>query len=127
MSWSDGLMMTTRKGMSRARPSVVRVHGVEIDPPRRRVRVEGRDVKLTDREFRLLHLLASNAGIVFSREALLTKLSRRSSTVTDRSVDALVKRLRRRVEPDSARPQYLLTVWGVGYKFSDGDGREQVS
>jgi two-component system, OmpR family, response regulator MtrA len=127
MSWSDGLMMTTRKGMSRARPSVVRVQGVEIDPPRRRVRVEGRDVKLTDREFRLLHLLASNAGIVFSREALLTKLSRRSSTVTDRSVDALVKRLRRRVEPDSARPQYLLTVWGVGYKFSDGDGREQVS
>jgi DNA-binding response OmpR family regulator len=128
MSWSvDGLMMTTRKGMSRARPSVVRVHGVEIDPPRRRVRVEGRDVKLTDREFRLLHLLASNAGIVFSREALLTKLSRRSSTVTDRSVDALVKRLRRRVEPDSARPQYLLTVWGVGYKFSDGDGLEQVS
>jgi DNA-binding response OmpR family regulator len=47
--------------------------------------------------------------------------------VTDRSVDALVKRLRRRVEPDSARPQYLLTVWGVGYKFSDGDGREQVT
>jgi DNA-binding response OmpR family regulator len=128
MSWSvHGLTMMTRKGMSRARRSVVRVHGVEIDPPRRRVRVEGRDVKLTDREFRLLHLLASNAGIVFSREALLTKLSRRSATVTDRSVDALVKRLRRRVEPDSARPQYLLTVWGVGYKFSDGDGREQVS
>jgi DNA-binding response OmpR family regulator len=128
MSWSvDGLTMTTRKGMHRARRSVVRVHGVEIDPPRRRVRVEGRDIKLTDREFRLLHLLASNAGIVFSREALLTKLSRRSASVTDRSVDALVKRLRRRVEPDSARPQYLLTVWGVGYKFSDGDGREQIS
>jgi len=128
MSWSvDGQAMTIRKGMVRGRRAVVRVHGVEIDPPRRRVRVEGRDVKLTDREFRLLHLLASNAGIVFSREDLLTKLSRRSTSVTDRSVDALVKRLRRRVEPDSTRPQYLLTVWGVGYKFSDGDGREQLS
>ena len=128
MSWSvDGQAMTIRKGMVRGGRAVVRVHGVEIDPPRRRVRVEGRDVKLTDREFRLLHLLASNAGIVFSREDLLTKLSRRSTSVTDRSVDALVKRLRRRVEPDSTRPQYLLTVWGVGYKFSDGDGREQLS
>src|SRR5439155_14813497 len=49
----------------------VTIHDVEIDPARRRVRVEGRDVELTDQEFRLLHLLATHAGIVFSREALL--------------------------------------------------------
>jgi len=98
---------------------VVRIHGVEIDLPRRRVRVEGRDVELTDQEFRLLHLLASHAGIVFGREALLAKIWRGDTFVTVRSVDTLVKRLRRRIEPDPANPRYLLTVWGVGYKFAD--------
>ena len=97
----------------------VHVHGMEVDPARRRVRVEGRDVELTDQEFRLLHLLASNAGIVFSREALLAKIWRGDTFVTVRSVDTLVKRLRRRVEDDPAHPRCLLTVWGVGYKFAD--------
>jgi two-component system OmpR family response regulator/two-component system alkaline phosphatase synthesis response regulator PhoP len=97
----------------------LRVHDVEIDPARRRVRVDGRDVELTDQEFRLLHLLAAHAGIVFSREALLAKIWRGDTFVTVRSVDTLVKRLRRRIEPDPANPRYLLTVWGVGYKFAD--------
>ena len=97
----------------------VTVHGVAIDPARRRVRVDGRDVELTDQEFRLLHLLATHAGIVFSREALLAKIWRGDTFVTVRSVDTLVKRLRRRIEPDAAHPRYLLTVWGVGYKFAD--------
>src|SRR5262245_14760907 len=76
------------------------VHGVDIDPLRRRVRIEGRDVELTDQEFRLLYLLASHAGIVFSREALLSKIWRGDTFVTVRSVETLVKRLRRRVEKD---------------------------
>ena len=98
---------------------IVRVHGVEIDPAKHRVRVDGKVVELTDQEFRLLHLLATRAGIVFSREALLAKIWRGDTFVTARSVDTLVKRLRRRIEPDSRRPRYLLTVWGVGYKFAD--------
>ena len=97
----------------------ISIHGIEIDPARRRVRVEGRDVDLTDQEFRLLHLLATHAGIVFSREALLSKIWRGDTFVTVRSVDTLVKRLRRRIEADPANPKFLLTVWGVGYKFAD--------
>jgi len=97
----------------------VRVHDVEIDPARRRVRIAGRDVELTDQEFRLLYLLATHAGIVFSREALLARIWRGDTFVTVRSVDTLVKRLRRRIEADPASPRFLLTVWGVGYKFAD--------
>jgi two-component system, OmpR family, response regulator len=97
----------------------VSIHGIEIDPARRRVRVGGREVELTDQEFRLLHLLATHAGIVFSREALLSKIWRGDTFVTVRSVDTLVKRLRRRIEPDPADPKFLITVWGVGYKFAD--------
>jgi DNA-binding response OmpR family regulator len=102
-----------------ASDDIVRVHGVEVDVAKRRVRVEGREVELTDQEFRLLHLLATHAGIVFSREALLGKIWRGDTFVTVRSVDTLVKRLRRRIEQDPAEPKYLLTVWGVGYKFAD--------
>ena len=98
---------------------LVRVRGLEIHVPKRRVQVHGRDVELTDQEFRLLHLLATHAGIVFSREALLAKIWRGDTFVTVRSVDTLVKRLRRRIERDPAEPEFLLTVWGVGYKFAD--------
>ena len=97
----------------------VRIHGIDIDLARRRVRIDSRDVELTDQEFRLLHLLATHAGIVFSREALLTRIWRGDTYVTVRSVDTLVKRLRRRIEADPAHPRFLLTVWGVGYKFAD--------
>ncbi|HYM21716.1 MAG TPA: response regulator transcription factor [Vicinamibacterales bacterium] len=97
----------------------VRVHDVEIDPARRRVRIAGKDIELTDQEFRLLYLLATHAGIVFSREALLARIWRGDTFVTVRSVDTLVKRLRRRIEANPAHPRFLLTVWGVGYKFAD--------
>lgn len=98
---------------------IVRVRGMVIDVPKRRVTVEGTEVELTDQEFRLLQLLATHPGIVFSREALLGKIWRGDTFVTVRSVDTLVKRLRRRIEVDAADPKFLLTVWGVGYKFAD--------
>ena len=98
---------------------VIRVRGMVIDVPKRRVTVDGGAVELTDQEFRLLHLLATHPGIVFSREALLSKIWRGDTYVTVRSVDTLVKRLRRRIEKDPAEPEFLLTVWGVGYKFAD--------
>jgi DNA-binding response OmpR family regulator len=95
------------------------VHGVEVDPARRRVRVRGRDVELTAQEFRLLHVLASHPGIVFSREALLARVWTDQTFVTPRSVDTLVKRLRKRIEVDTEAPALVLTVWGAGYKFAD--------
>jgi DNA-binding response OmpR family regulator len=81
--------------------------------------VHGRDVELTAQEFRLLHLLATHPGIVFSREALLARVWPDQTFVTPRSVDTLVKRLRRRIETDADQPSLVLTVWGAGYKFAD--------
>ena len=116
----DGVSLCRAVRNGRANRDVpILIHGIDIDPARRRVRVAGADVELTDQEFRLLHLLATHAGIVFSREALLAKIWRGDTYVTVRSVDTLVKRLRRRIETDPANPRFLLTVWGVGYKFAD--------
>ena len=97
----------------------VDVHGLHIDPARRRVRVRGSDIDLTAQEFRLLHVLATHPGIVFSRDALLTRVWPDHTFVTERSVDSLVKRLRRRVEKDPANPEIIITVWGSGYKCAD--------
>jgi DNA-binding response OmpR family regulator len=90
-----------------------------IDPARRQVRLDGRDVELTANEFELLYLLASNKGIVFSREALMSRIWGEDTHVTDRSVDTLVKRVRRKIETDPAEPRFVITVWGTGYKFAD--------
>ena len=81
--------------------------------------MKGEDVDLTAQEFRLLQVLATHPGIVFSREALLTRVWPDHTYVTERSVDSLVKRLRRRIEADPADPKIVLTVWGSGYKAAD--------
>jgi two-component system OmpR family response regulator/two-component system alkaline phosphatase synthesis response regulator PhoP len=99
--------------------SVIRVHGIEVDSARRQVRVGNRDVDLTAQEFNLLQVLASHPGIVFSREALLARIWKGETYVTARSVDTLIKRLRRKVEADSSSPALILTVWGAGYKMAD--------
>ena len=98
---------------------VIDIHGLHVDPARRRVHANGADVDLTAQEFRLLQVLTTHPGIVFSREALLTRVWPDQTFVTERSVDSLVKRLRRRIEKDPANPAIILTVWGSGYKCAD--------
>ena len=93
--------------------------GLVVDPARRHARVDGRDVELTVHEFDLLYLLAANRGIAFSREALMQRVWGDDTHITERSVDTLVKRVRRKIESDPANPQFILTVWGTGYKFAD--------
>jgi DNA-binding response OmpR family regulator len=92
---------------------------IEIDPSRRAVRAGDRQIELTTNEFQLLYVLLSNPGIVFSREALLRKVWKDDTFVTVRSVDTLVKRVRKKIENDPAQPSVILTVWGAGYKAAD--------
>jgi DNA-binding response OmpR family regulator len=108
----------TRPAAGASAEPIVYKH-IEIDPARRRVRVGTRDVDLTFNEFELLYVLISNPGIVFSREALLSKVWKDQTFVTVRSVDTLVKRLRKKVESDPSEPGVILTVWGAGYKAAD--------
>jgi two-component system OmpR family response regulator len=90
-----------------------------LDPARRRVRVGNNDVELTSNEFQLLYVLLSNPGIVFTREALLARVWKDQTFVTVRSVDTLIKRLRKKIEKNPSDPAVILTVWGSGYKAAD--------
>src|SRR5882672_219741 len=99
------------------RELMARVHALL----RRVARVRGEPLDLTKQEFDLLHLLATRPGIVFSRESLLAKVWGGDTYVTERTVDTVVSRLRRKIERDAQDPELILTAWGVGYKFADAD------
>ena len=103
----------------RTSTGIVTSSGVTLDPERRQARVRGERVELTRQEFELLYLLASRRGIVFSRAALIAKIWGGDTYVTERTVDSVVSRLRRKIEQDPNDPEMLLTAWGVGYKFVD--------
>ena len=92
---------------------------VVVDPARRRVTVAGQPVDLTPTEFDLLAHLARQPGRVFTRAQLLTAIHGVAVESYERAVDAHIKNLRRKIEPDPRRPRYVLTAHGIGYRFTD--------
>ena len=100
---------------------VVTSRDVTLNAEKRQASVRGDPVELTKQEFDLLYLLAARPGIVFSRAALLAKVWGGDTYVTERTVDTVVSRLRRKIEQDAEDPELILTTWGVGYKFIDVD------
>ena len=98
---------------------VVRAGPLEMDLPKRRVTVEGREIELTSTEFDLLLVLARQPGRIYTRAQLLDAVHGVSFESYERSVDAHIKNLRRKIETDPQRPRLVLTVYGVGYKFTD--------
>ena len=94
---------------------------LRIDPAKREVTVGDRQVELTPKEFELLRLFASNPGRVFPRKYLLEKIWDYSYEGYDRTIDSHINRLRAKIEDNPENPQMVLTVWGIGYKFSDDE------
>jgi len=91
--------------------------GLDIDPNTREVLVRGEPAALTAREFDLLYQMASTPGRVYTRDQLMESVWGYTFSADTSTVTVHVRRLREKVEPDPARPRYLQTVWGVGYKF----------
>lgn len=94
--------------------------GLEIDSDKREVTICDRRVELTAKEFDLLAQFASHPGKVYSRKQLLDLVWGYQHVGYEHTVNSHINRLRRKIEPDPNKPEFLLTVWGVGYKFNDG-------
>jgi two-component system alkaline phosphatase synthesis response regulator PhoP len=92
---------------------------VTIDIPRRRVAVADRNVDLTATEFDLVVTMARRPGQVFTRSQLLDAVHGVAFDSYERAIDAHVKNIRRKLEPDPRHPRYIQTVYGVGYRFAD--------
>ena len=102
-----------------AASDIVRAGAVTLDIPRMRVTIDERVVELTPTEFQLLATLAREPGRVFTRSQLLDAVHGIAFESYERAIDAHVKNIRRKLEPDPAHPRYLLTVYGVGYRFAE--------
>ena len=111
-----------RRG-TREATDLVRAGDLTIDLRAHEVSLQGRRVELTPTEFRLLEILAGHPNQVFTRMQLIDRVQGHAFDGYERTVDAHVKNLRGKVEPDPRNPRYIMTVYGVGYKFQTAKDR----
>ncbi len=98
--------------------AVMAFDGLTIDPGARRVHVDGEEIVLTQREFDLLAFLAAHPGQAFTRDQLMDHVWQFSFYSDTSTVTVHIRRLRAKLERDAARPEWIQTVWGVGYRFA---------
>jgi DNA-binding response OmpR family regulator len=108
-----------RRHAGEADGEVIRTGDLVLDAPRLRAEVSGRVVTLTATEFQLLIALARQPGRVFTRSQLLDAIHGMAFESYERAIDAHIKNIRRKIEPDPRAPRYVLTVYGVGYRLTD--------
>ena len=97
--------------------TVIEIRGLKIDKTARRVWVNGEEKNFTSREFDLLTFLAENPNHVFTKEELFRKIWDMDSVGDIATVTVHIKKIREKIEINSAKPQYIETIWGVGYRF----------
>jgi DNA-binding response OmpR family regulator len=105
-------------------PAVIRAGEIMIDVDKRKVTLRGKTVELTAKEFDLLLQFAQHPGQVYTRAKLLDLVWGYAHEGYEHTVNSHINRLRAKVEDDTSRPRYILTVWGVGYSFSEAWTRE---
>ncbi len=112
-----------RAGAVQLKPEkqVIRVRDLEVNLVKRTCTLAGRDVKLTAKEFDLLQLFITNRGKPFSRREMLETVWKYDYTGDARTVDVHIRRLREKIERDTANPEFIFTKWKVGYYFTDQD------
>ena len=108
-----------RRHAGDAHSEILRAGDLVLDVPRLRAEASGRVVPLTGTEFTLLAALARQPGRVYTRSQLLDAIHGVAFESYERAIDAHVKNIRRKLEPDPRAPRYLLTVYGVGYRLAD--------
>jgi DNA-binding response OmpR family regulator len=119
------LAARVRTLLRRTRPAagadpILRIGGIAVDPERHELYADGHKIACTPGEFRLIATMAARPHRVFSRSQLLEHLHGIDQFITARTIDTHVLNLRKKIEPDPRRPVRLVTVYGVGYRLTDG-------
>ena len=108
-----------RTDRSASPDEIIRVADLMLDVPRLRLTVGDRPIELTTTEFQLLATLVRQPGRIFTRGQLLDAVHGIAFESYERAIDAHIKNIRRKIEPNPREPRYILTVYGMGYKFAD--------
>ena len=90
-----------------------------INPKSRRVLCRGQEVNLTPKEFDILYFLFQNKGEVFTKEQIYQAVWADEYMMADSNIMAFIRKIRKKIEPNPDAPEYILTIWGIGYKFND--------
>lgn len=104
-------------GSNISQNDIIEIRGIRIDKTARRVSVDGEEKNLTAKEFDLLTFLASNPNHVYTKEELFQKIWDKESIGDIATVTVHIKKIREKIELDTSNPQYIETIWGVGYRF----------
>jgi two-component system, OmpR family, response regulator VanR len=99
--------------------AIIEIDDLIINADTHEVKLEGRDIKLTPREFDILELLARNRGIVFSIEKIYERVWKEDFLESENTVMVHIRKIREKIERDTRNPVYIKTVWGVGYKIEN--------
>ena len=104
-------------GSNQVENDVIEIRGIKIDKTARRVWINGEEKQFTTKEFDLLTFLAENPNHVFTKEELFRKIWDMESIGDIATVTVHIKKIREKIEYNNAKPQYIETIWGVGYRF----------
>lgn len=99
--------------------SLLQLGALTIDARSHTVQRDGKEIPLTPKEFDILFFLARNQGEVFTKEQIYQAVWDGDYLLDDSNIMAFIRKLRKKIEPDPDAPQYILTIWGIGYKFND--------
>ena len=108
-----------KESLERSQPQVLHFNNLSVDIEKRKVTLNDRRVELSPKEFELLSLMASNPGKSYNRSRLLSLVWGYDFDGYEHTVNSHINRLRAKIEPDISKPTYILTTWGVGYRFNE--------
>lgn len=108
-----------RAETAQPRAEIIRAGGLTLDTPRMQATLDGQAVELTPTEFNLLAVLARQPGRIFTRAQLLEAVQGVALESYERAIDAHIKNIRRKLEPDPRNPRYIQSIYGVGYRFAE--------
>lgn len=95
------------------------VGDLEIYLKNHKILLKDKEINLTPKEFDILYFLAQNRGQVFTKEQIYKAVWQDEYLLADSNIMAFIRKLRKKIEPDPDSPEYILTIWGIGYKFND--------
>lgn len=115
----DSLMLEPDSSVSVPANDGLTCEDLTIHARSRQVLRGGEEIQLTPKEFDILYFLARNRGIVFTKEQIYQAIWEEDYYTTDSNIMAFIRKLRKKIEPNPDAPEYILTIWGIGYKFND--------
>lgn len=112
-------LLLSKTGETEVKLDVLTAGELEVHPKSRRVVMQGKDISLTPKEFDILYFLIQNKGEVFTKEQIYKVVWSDNYLLDDSNIMAFIRKLRKKIEPNPDEPKYILTIWGIGYKFND--------